>query len=121
MHVLDFTVQQITEPRCDSSSGREAPKNGRLVSLKVDAVSKDDPNNVLPAILFGAGWEFVGADGRSVEASTTAAAICHYDAPQIKPNRTYSFDVVLDVPKGQTGVLVFDPARNGGWEWALTT
>jgi hypothetical protein len=84
-------------------------------------VSKDDPHVVLPAIIFGAGWEFVGADGLSTEASSTAAATCHYNTPQLKPNRSYSFDVVLDVPKGQTGVLVFDPVRNGGWEWAVTT
>ncbi len=39
-----------------------------------------------------------------------------YEAPnELKSNRPYSFDVVLDVPQS----TAFDPVRNGGREWPI--
>jgi hypothetical protein len=73
-------------------------------------------------LIFGAGWEYVGKTGESLEATTPEAASCSFNAPLgMKPNRSYNFDLVLDVPQDTSGgVIVFDPSRNGGWEWPLS-
>jgi len=56
-----------------------------------------------------------------LEATTPEAAACSFDpALGMKPNSPYNFDLVLDVPQDiGGGVIVFDPARNAGWEWPL--
>jgi hypothetical protein len=43
--------------------------------------------------------------------SAVQAASCVYDAPnELKPNRSYNFDFVLDVSES-AAVVVFDPVR----------
>ncbi|MCW0215227.1 MAG: hypothetical protein OJJ54_17865 [Pseudonocardia sp.] len=116
--IADFAVTAIAPASCNA--GASKPQNGRFLALTIEATTKSDPNNVLANMQsFGSPWEFVAADGRSTQADNSAAAMCHYDAPVLKPNRSYTSTVVVDVPAGTAGVLVFDPARNGGWEWSI--
>jgi len=117
--VVDFVLSGVQGARCNS--GADDPKNGKFVAVKVSAKTATDAQNLLPRVVFGAGWEFVSRDGESVVASTVQAASCDYDPPsELKPNRSYNFDVVLDVPQSTAGgVVVFDPVRNGGWEWPI--
>jgi hypothetical protein len=69
----------------------------------------------------------VSSDGRSSKPGTAAAAMCRSDRSgrptQLGPNRTYDFDVVLDVPTA-AGSLVLNASwsNNGadGWEWAYS-
>ncbi|MCW2721744.1 MAG: hypothetical protein JWR81_5566 [Pseudonocardia sp.] len=110
--VVDFVPSGVEGVRCNS--GVDDPKNGKFVAVKVSAKTAADPQNLLPRVIFGTGWESVSRDGESLVASTVQAASCTYDAPnELKPNRSYHFDVVLDVPQSTAGVVVvFDPVRN---------
>ncbi|WP_141566595.1 DUF4175 domain-containing protein [Pseudonocardia sp. N23] len=116
---LDFIVSEPRAAKCNSFASQ--PANGKFVELPIVATTHDDPEKRLTFVPFGAGWEFVGSDGRSVKASTTAAASCSYDAPStLGPNRVYEFRVVVDVPE-QDGALIYRAvATTAGWEWALT-
>ena len=118
--VLDFVLTGPGKPKCNV--GALDPKNGKYITVKISAKSAADPQNVLQGLIFGAGWEYVGKTGESLEATTPEAASCSFDAPLgMKPNRSYNFDLVLDVPQNTGGgVIVFDPNRNGGWEWPLS-
>jgi hypothetical protein len=96
------------------------PKDGKYITVKISAKSAADPQSILQGLIFGAGWGFVSKTGsrwmrllpkRRPAASTPVG---------MKPNRSYNFDLVLDVPQETSGgVIVFDPGRSGGW--ALTS
>jgi hypothetical protein len=115
--VVEFVVDEPQAAQCNRFA--QEPTNGKFVELPIRVTTRDDPENMLVLMTFAAGWEYVGSNGRSVEASTSAAASCGYDAPsQLGPNRTYEFRIVLDVPP-EPGVLVLDAVTaQGGWEWA---
>lgn len=115
--IAEFTVGGPTPLSC--SRYAQDPTNGRFIRLPVTLKTYDDPTDQLVLLHLGGPWEYVSAEGRSLEASTTAAGSCAYDVPnQLGPNRTYEFAIVLDVPDGP-GALVLDPAfDDGGWEWA---
>lgn len=114
--VVEFVVGEPGAAQCNPFAGE--PQNGRFIALPMTVRTHDDPNNTLTLTTFAMPWEFVGTDGRSVEASTMAAGMCAFEAPsQLGPNRTYEFSVVLDVP-AEPGVLVLRSlADRGGWEW----
>lgn len=114
--VVEFVVGEPGAAQCNPFAG--APQNGRFVALPMTVRTHDDPNDTLILTSFASPWEFVRADGRSVEASTMAAGMCAYQAPsQLGPNRTYEFSIVLDVP-AESGVLVLRSfVDQGGWEW----
>jgi hypothetical protein len=116
--IAEFTVGSPAPASCNPYA--PGPVNGRFVQLPVTLKTFDDPTDQLVLLQLAMPWEFVSADGRSLEASTMAAGTCAYDdAPtQLGPNRTYEFAVVLDVPS-VPGTLVLDPPAfgDGGWEW----
>jgi hypothetical protein len=114
--VVEFVAGEPGPAECNMFAGD--PANGRFIALPMSVRTYDDPNDILVLTTFSSPWEFVGADGRSVEVSTPAAATCAYEAPaQLGPNRTYEFSVVLDVP-AEPGVLVLRSLTDrGGWEW----
>lgn len=113
--VMDFVVTNPRAATCDEPD--VTPQHGRFVAVDVAITTHDDPEGLLRQVFIANGWEFVGADGSSVKASTFDAATCEYPEGELRPNRTYQHTVVLDVPKAP-GVAVFDPG-NGGWEWKL--
>jgi hypothetical protein len=115
--VLELIVGEPAPAQCRSSFAPE-PENGNYISLPISVRTYDDPNNTLVFASFASRWEFVAADGRSFEASTTGPAICGYEAPtRLGPNRTYEFSVVLDVPARAGALVLPSIADNGGWEW----
>lgn len=116
---LDFVVSEPRAAQCNPYA--QKPTNGKFLELPIVATTYDDPNQYLRFMIFGAGWEFVGTDGRSIEASTSAAGSCAFDAPTtLGPNRVYEFRVIVDVPE-QDGALIFRaPATTAGWEWKYT-
>jgi hypothetical protein len=116
--IAEFTIGSPAPASCNPYA--QDPINSRFIRLPVALKTFDDPTDQLLLLHLAAPWEYVRADGRSLEASTTAAGTCSYDAPmQLGPNRTYEFSVVLDVPDGP-GTLVLTPPAfdDGGWEWA---
>jgi hypothetical protein len=117
--IAEFTVGSPAPASCNPYA--QDPVNGRFIQLPITLRTYDDPTDQLVLLHLGAPWEFVSADGRSREASMTAAVSCTYDAPsQLGPNRTYEFVVVLDVP-AEPGALVLNPAfDDGGWEWSYS-
>lgn len=114
--VVEFVAGEPGPAQCNAFAGD--PENGRFIALPMSVRTYDDPHDILILTTFSSPWEFVGPGGRSVEVSTSAAAMCAYEAPaQLGPNRTYEFSVVLDVP-AEPGVLVLRSlADRGGWEW----
>ncbi len=114
--IAEFTVGSPAPASCNRFA--QEPVNGNFILLPVTLKTYDDPTDQLVLLHLAGPWEYVSADGRSLEASTIAAGSCAYDAPnQLGPNRTYEFTVVLDVPDGP-GALILDPAfDDGGWEW----
>ncbi len=116
--IAEFTIGNPTAATCGSSYAQD-PVNDRFIRLPISLKTYDDPTDQLILLPLGGPWEYVSADGRSLEASTSAASTCAYDVPpQLGPNRTYEFDVVLDVPAAP-GALVLDVIfDDGGWEWA---
>lgn len=120
--LAEFIVHEISAT-ADCNPYADEPANGRFRTLRITAATGNDPDQLLPMVLFGAGWEYVGPTGRSVEASTMEAGMCAYDVPQqLGPNRNYEFDVVVDVPQDASGgVLVFSSpvVADGGWEWEI--
>jgi hypothetical protein len=116
--IAEFTIGSPAPASCNPYA--QDPINSRFIQLPVTLKTFDDPADQLLLLHLASPWEYVRADGRSLEASTTAAGSCSYDSPmQLGPNRTYEFAVVLDVPDGP-GTLVLSPPAfgDGGWEWA---
>jgi hypothetical protein len=116
--IAEFTVGSPAPASC--SRYAQDPVNGRFIRLPVTLKTYDDPTDQLVLLHLAGPWEYVSADGRSLEASTSAAVSCAYEAPnQVGPNRTYEFAVILDVPD-RPGSLILNPAfDDGGWEWAF--
>jgi hypothetical protein len=116
--IAEFTVGVPTAATCNPYA--QPPVNGRFIRLPITLKTYDDPTNQLIVLNLSGPWEYVSPDGRSLEASTTAAASCAYEVPpQLGPNRTYEFAVVLDVP-AEPGALVLNTIYDGGWEWTYT-
>lgn len=115
----DFVISEPRPAKCNPYA--QNSRNGTFVELSIAVTTYDDPDQYLKALSFGSHWEFVGTDGRSVEASTSAAATCAYDSPpSLGPNRIYEFRIVVDLPE-RDGVLIFaPPAATAGWEWQYT-
>lgn len=114
--IAEFTIGTPTTATCGSFA--QDPVNHRFIRLPVSLKTYDDPTDQLVLLHLGGPWEYVSADGRSLEISTSPASTCAYDVPpQLGPNRTYEFEVVLDVP-AEPGALVFNVIfDDGGWEW----
>ncbi|MBN9109942.1 MAG: hypothetical protein J0I34_14295 [Pseudonocardia sp.] len=112
----DFIVSEPRPPKCNPYAQKST--NGKFVELPIAVTTHDDPDQFLKFLSFGSSWEFVGTDGRSIDASTLAAGSCAFDAPTtFGPNRIYEFRVIVDIPE-QDGVLIFrPPATTAGWEW----
>lgn len=121
--LTEFVVHEI-RATAECNPYADEPANGQFRTVRITAATGDDPDDLLPLVQFGGGWEYVSSTGRSVEASTSEAAMCAYDVPsQLGPNRNYEFDVIIDVPQDSAGgVLVFSSpvVGDGGWEWQLT-
>jgi hypothetical protein len=116
--VAEFTVGAPTSATCNPYA--QDPVNGRFIRLPITLKTYDDPTEQLILLNVAAPWEYVSTDGRSLEASTTAAASCAYEAPSpLGPNRIYQLAVVLDVP-AEPGALVLNTIFDGGWEWTYT-
>jgi hypothetical protein len=116
--IAEFTVGAPSAATCNPYAQR--PVNGRFIRLPITLKTYDDPTDQLILLNLSGPWEYVSADARSLEASTTAAASCAYEVPsQLGPNRTYEFTVVLDVP-AEPGALVLNTIYDGGWEWTYT-
>ncbi|MGH8964053.1 MAG: hypothetical protein ACRDXB_01810, partial [Actinomycetes bacterium] len=116
--IAEFTVGAPTEAPCGPYA--QDPVNGRFIRLPISLKTYDDPTDQLPLVGFGT-WEFVGADGLSLEASTSAATSCTYEVPsQLGPNRLYEFAVVLDVPAAPGALVLNTIFDGGGWEWSYS-
>lgn len=116
--IAEFTVGAPTAATCNPYA--QDPVNGRFIRLPITLQTYDDPTDQLILLSLGGPWEYVSADGRSLQASTTTAASCAYEVPsQLGPNRTYEFAVVLDVP-AEHGALVLNTIFDSGWEWTYT-
>lgn len=117
--VVEFTVGEPSVAACEGPF-TEPPENGRFLELPVTVQTFDDPENVLTFVQFGVGWEHVSPDGQSIDASTFATSSCGYEAPsQLRPNRSYEFPVIVDVPEGPGVLVLQSPGGQGGWEWQL--
>ncbi|WP_300007717.1 hypothetical protein [Pseudonocardia sp.] len=119
--LMEFTLGDPVEATCDQGFG-DGPENGRFVELPVAVQTFDDAEGMLVLLNPTAhSFEFVDADGRSHgELGTMSAATsCGYDSPmELRPNRSYDYPVVLDLPEGP-GTLVLDLGAAAGWEWQL--
>jgi hypothetical protein len=116
--IAEFTVGAPTATTCRPYA--QDPANGRFIRLPISLKTYDDPADQLILLGFGT-WEFVGTDGLSLEASTSAASSCAHEVPsQLGPNRIYEFAVVLDVPTTPGALVLNTIFDNGGWEWSYS-
>lgn len=117
--LIDFAVTGIRESKCLSTLAQR-PENGRYLVVDLVANTHADPDAALPLIQFSYGWEFIAADGTSIEASTVNAAMCSEDqAPDLKPNRKYTTTFLVDVPDAAGKLSWSTHFAPGGWEWDL--
>lgn len=119
--ILEFVIDQPREAVCDTSFG-DTPENGRFVELPMTVQTFDDPEGMLFVMAPSAhSFEFVDPTGNSTPmvGTSSAAGACGFDSPtEMRPNRTYEYPVVVDVPEGP-GSLVLNLGGAGGWEYPL--
>lgn len=118
--IAEFVVGEPTAPTCNKYA--KDPSNGRFIQLPITLKTYDDPTEDLTMLSFRSTWEYVTVDGRSLEASTSAAASCIYEAPgTLRPNRIYEFAVVLDIPHTPGAIALNTTFDSGGWEWSYAS
>lgn len=120
--MLDFALTGVREVTCPTARQGYPSENGRFLAVSIAANTHDDPENMLKSVSFSYSWEHVNPEAVSVQADTPAAGVCASDIADptstLRPNRKYTTEVVLDVPKGE-GALVWTQGANVGWEWKL--
>lgn len=115
--VMRMQVTAIRPAKCASYARPAAPGN-RFLLVDMNITTRDDPENLLAGFEVTAGWEFVDDQGRSSEASTSAALNCgaaENPRQSFRPNRTYQVTATVEVPEKMGGALVLQ----GTWEYRI--
>ncbi|RBO82053.1 hypothetical protein [Nocardia puris] len=118
--VLSWTVTGITVDAPCTREFTDPPEAGHFVVASIEAeTSPAYPPGLVLNGFHPVNWKVIDAEGFTREdVDTSAALICHgADWPQdLAPGSRYRFSVTLDSPS-PTGVLVFNPTEDGGWEY----
>ncbi|MGW5924192.1 hypothetical protein ACWFPY_34810 [Nocardia fluminea] len=119
---MTFTVTKITVDESCSKPSAATPTSGHFIALDMEVKTStaylgDNITGFHP----GNDWSLVDAGGTTLpHADSNAVYGCHQaDWPtDMQPASTYRFRLTFDSPT-PTGILVYDPAPDGGWEWAF--
>jgi hypothetical protein len=118
--VMNYTIGEIK----DASCGPYVKPQGKFVLVQVKVQTFDDPNGLLPAKTFLTDWEVVADNGFTEAVSVSYCPdVSDLPPPTFRPNRSYEFPVVLDVPKQlppSTKLVHYLSYGAVGAEWPLT-
>lgn len=121
--VLQFTVKSIKPTKCNGQWADPA-ENGQFVAVEMDAVASKD-FQPYDAMLSSYQWTYYSDKGTRFNGDLGSSA-SHYclDEAEVIPSDLGPGDkvtgkVVLDVPDGTKGMLVFEPASGNGFEYTL--